>query len=96
MVEVRAHDGPGLLWRIGRALGECGLDVRAARVETLGAEAVDVFYVAGADGCPVTDAPTRGQIAAQVLSVLTGEDTPQSVSQDALALSTCSRHSPTG
>jgi [protein-PII] uridylyltransferase len=72
VVEVRAHDAPGLLWRIGRALGECGLDVRAARVETLGAEAVDVFYVVGADGRPVTDAPTRGQIAAQVLSALTG------------------------
>jgi [protein-PII] uridylyltransferase len=72
VVEVRAHDAPGLLWRIGRALGECGLDVRAARVETLGAAAVDVFYVTGADGCPVTDAPTRGQIAAQVLSALTG------------------------
>ena len=72
VVEVRAHDAPGLLWRIGRALGECGLDVRAARVETLGAEAVDVFYVVGADGCPVTDAATRGQIAAQVLSALTG------------------------
>ena len=72
VVEVRAHDAPGLLWRIGRALGECGLDVRAARVETLGAEVVDVFYVVGADGRPVTDAPTRGQIAAQVLSALTG------------------------
>ncbi len=72
VVEVRARDAPGLLWRIGRALGECGLGVRAARVETLGAEVVDVFYVVGADGRPVTDAPTRGQIAAQVLSALTG------------------------
>jgi [protein-PII] uridylyltransferase len=72
VVEVRAHDAPGLLWRIGRALGECGLDVRAARVETLGAEAVDVFYVAGAGGRPVTDAHTRGLIAAQVLSALAG------------------------
>jgi [protein-PII] uridylyltransferase len=72
VVEVRAHDAPGLLWRIGRALGECGLDVRAARVETLGAEAVDVFYVAGAGGRPVTDAHTRGLIAAQVLAALAG------------------------
>src|SRR6516225_766451 len=55
VVEVRAHDALGLLWRIGRTLGECGLNVRAARVETLGAEAVDVFYVVGADGRPVTD-----------------------------------------
>jgi [protein-PII] uridylyltransferase len=72
VVEVRAHDAPGLLWRIGRALGECGLDVRAARVETLGGEAVDVFYVVGGDGLPVTDATTRGQIAARVLAALTG------------------------
>ena len=72
VVEVRAHDAPGLLWRVGRALGECGLDVRAARVETLGAEAVDVFYVAGAGGRPVTDVHTRGLIAARVLSALTG------------------------
>jgi [protein-PII] uridylyltransferase len=72
VVEVRAHDAPGLLWRIGRALGECGLDLRAARVETLGAEAVDVFYVVGADGEPVKDTGTRGKIAAEVLSALTG------------------------
>jgi [protein-PII] uridylyltransferase len=72
VVEVRAHDAPGLLWRIGRALGECGLDLRAARVETLGAEAVDVFYVVGADGEPVKDTGTRGKIAAEVLGALTG------------------------
>jgi [protein-PII] uridylyltransferase len=72
VVEVRAHDEPGLLWRIGRALGECDLDVRAARVETLGAEAVDVFYVTDLAGHPVTDAATRGRIAAQVLAALSG------------------------
>jgi [protein-PII] uridylyltransferase len=72
VVEVRARDAPGLLWRIGRALGECGLDVRAARVETLGAEAVDVFYVIDAGGRPVNDAGQRGRIAAAILSALAG------------------------
>ncbi|HXZ77882.1 MAG TPA: [protein-PII] uridylyltransferase, partial [Streptosporangiaceae bacterium] len=72
VVEVRAHDAPGLLWRIGRALGECGLDLRAARVETLGAEAVDVFYVTDASGGPVMDAATRGKIAVEVLGALAG------------------------
>jgi [protein-PII] uridylyltransferase len=72
VLEVRAHDAPGLLWRIGRALGECGLDLRAARVETLGAEAVDVFYVVDAGGEPVKDTGTRGKIAAEVLDALTG------------------------
>jgi [protein-PII] uridylyltransferase len=71
VVEVRAHDAPGLLWRIGRALGDCGLDVRAARVETLGAEAVDVFYVVDTSGGPVGGSRIRGKIAAQVLAALT-------------------------
>src|SRR5260370_2553846 len=71
VVEVRAHDEPGLLWRIGRALGECGLNVRAARVETLGAEAVDVFYVTDSTGRPVKDLHLRGLIAARVLEALT-------------------------
>jgi [protein-PII] uridylyltransferase len=72
VVEIRAHDEPGLLWRIGRALGECGLDVRAARVETLGAEAVDVFYVVDGSGQPVRNLQLRGMIAAGVLQALTG------------------------
>ena len=70
VVEVRAHDAPGLLWRVGRALGECGLDVRAARVETLGAEAVDVFYVTDGEGKPLGDGELRRTIAASVLAAL--------------------------
>jgi [protein-PII] uridylyltransferase len=76
VVEVRAHDAPGLLWRIGRALGECGLDVRAARVETLGAEAVDVFYVTGPDGKPLTDPDLRRDVADGVLAALRTQEPP--------------------
>jgi len=70
VVEVRAHDEPGLLWRIGRALGECGLNVHAARIETLGAEAVDVFYVTDAGGGLVTDPDLRKQTVQMVLAAL--------------------------
>ncbi|MEU6175644.1 [protein-PII] uridylyltransferase [Streptantibioticus parmotrematis] len=54
VIEVRAHDAPGLLYRIGHAL-EAARDVavRAARVSTLGADAVDVFYLVGPDGAPL-------------------------------------------
>jgi [protein-PII] uridylyltransferase len=72
VVEVRAHDAPGLLWRVGRALGECGLDVRAARVETLGAEVVDVFYVTDEDGAPLTDTGRRRVTVQTVLAALAG------------------------
>jgi [protein-PII] uridylyltransferase len=70
VVEVRAHDEPGLLWRIGRALGECELNVRAARVETLGAEAVDVFYVTDSSGGLLTEPDARRRTVAAVLSAL--------------------------
>jgi len=79
VVEVRAHDAPGLLWRVGRALGECGLDVRAARVETLGAEVVDVFYVTDGDGKLLAGDDQRRMIAHSVLAALgglTGESSP--------------------
>ena len=51
IVEVRAADAVGLLFRIARAFAELGLDIRAARVTTMGHEVVDTFYVtAGAAG----------------------------------------------
>ena len=70
VIEVRAHDAPGLLWRVGRALGESGLDVRAARVETLGAEVVDVFYVTDGDGKPLASDDLRRTIVHSVLAAL--------------------------
>jgi len=73
VVEVRAHDEPGLLWRIGRALGECGLNVRAALVETLGAEAVDVFYVTDSAGGLLSDPDARRRVVAAVLSALSSD-----------------------
>lgn len=53
VIEVRAHDAPGLLHRIGRALDEAELRVRSAHVSTLGANAVDAFYVTGPEGAPL-------------------------------------------
>jgi [protein-PII] uridylyltransferase len=70
VLEVRAHDDLGLLWRVGQALHRCGLDIRAARVETMGAEAVDVFYVVDDTGAPVTDPARRTRISAEVLTAL--------------------------
>jgi [protein-PII] uridylyltransferase len=53
VLEVRAQDAPGLLHRIGRALEEAGVRVRSAHVSTLGASAVDAFYVTGPGGGPL-------------------------------------------
>ncbi|MFF9345666.1 [protein-PII] uridylyltransferase [Streptomyces sp. NPDC014734] len=55
VIEVRAQDAPGLLHRIGRALERSGVRVRSAHVSTLGANAVDAFYVTRDDGTPLPD-----------------------------------------
>ncbi|MER6673597.1 [protein-PII] uridylyltransferase [Streptomyces sp. NPDC000983] len=53
VIEVRAQDAPGLLFRIGRALEDARVRVRSAHVSTLGANAVDAFYVTGSEGAPL-------------------------------------------
>ncbi|MGW6346373.1 [protein-PII] uridylyltransferase, partial [Streptomyces sp. NPDC055080] len=55
VIEVRAQDAPGLLHRIGRALEQSAVRVRSAHVSTLGANAVDAFYVTGTDGEPLPE-----------------------------------------
>lgn len=53
VIEVRAQDAPGLLFRIGQALEDASVRVRSAHVSTLGSNAVDAFYVTGTDGSPL-------------------------------------------
>ncbi|MER6285746.1 [protein-PII] uridylyltransferase [Streptomyces sviceus] len=53
VIEVRAQDAPGLLFRIGRALEDAGVRMRSAHVSTLGANAVDAFYVTDGKGVPL-------------------------------------------
>jgi [protein-PII] uridylyltransferase len=50
IVEVHADDDVGLLYRLAFALSELQLDVRVAKVSTLGRRVVDVFYVRDAAG----------------------------------------------
>ncbi|WP_329233327.1 [protein-PII] uridylyltransferase [Streptomyces sp. NBC_00111] len=65
VIEVRAQDAPGLLHRIGRALEHRAVRVRSAHVSTLGANAVDAFYVTDADGAPLS--PERAaEVAGEV------------------------------
>jgi [protein-PII] uridylyltransferase len=84
IVEVRAADRAGLLYRLTAAIAEEGLDVTSARIETLGADAVDCFYVCNPSGSPVEPAQRarvdEALVAATVGSSAAGElrkaDTP--------------------
>lgn len=81
IVEVRAGDRAGLLYRLTAAIAGEGLDVTSALIETLGADAVDCFYVANPSGSPV-DPDQRARVDAALVAatrgagVLTPGDTP--------------------
>ena len=55
VIEVRAPDRIGTLYRITKALAELELDVRLAKVSSLGHEVVDAFYVVDRDGTKIGD-----------------------------------------
>ena len=55
VVEVRAPDAIGVLYRVTRAFLELQLDIRHAKVLTLGPEVVDSFYVVDLHGTKLDD-----------------------------------------
>jgi [protein-PII] uridylyltransferase len=49
VIDVRAPDGVAVLYRLSHTVSLAGLDIRSAKVATLGHEVVDVFYVNSPD-----------------------------------------------
>jgi [protein-PII] uridylyltransferase len=66
VIVVRAVTRIGILHRISKALGELGLDIRHATVQTMGMEVVDTFYVRANDAL-VTDPAYRKEIKRALL-----------------------------
>lgn len=64
VLELRAADAPGLLYRVATALDQAGAEVRAARISTLGADVVDAFYLVGS----WDDEAERARVEAAVLA----------------------------
>jgi [protein-PII] uridylyltransferase len=66
VLELRAADSPGLLYRVATALDEAGAEVRAARISTLGGDVVDAFYLVGS----WADGAERDRVEAAVLTAV--------------------------
>ena len=66
-LEVRAPDRFGLLHRVTKAMADLGLDIRHARILTLGNELVDSFYVCDPEGGKIDDAAHRAEIERAIL-----------------------------
>jgi [protein-PII] uridylyltransferase len=67
VLEVTCPDGVGVLYRITRAFAELDLDIVSARVQTLGSDVVDAFYVRDVSGAKIED---RDHLAEVELAVL--------------------------
>lgn len=76
VVEVRAPDGIGVLYRITSALLACDLDIVTAKVHTLGHEVVDTFYVRRIVGGTATKIADRHELDRIEKTILTRLDRP--------------------
>jgi [protein-PII] uridylyltransferase len=70
VVEVYAPDAIGILYRLTKAFAGLGLDIRTAKVQTLGHRVVDSFYVRTAAGEKVTDPEHLAEIEQAILAAL--------------------------
>jgi [protein-PII] uridylyltransferase len=67
VIDVKAPDTAGLLYRVTRALAEVDVDIRSARVQTLGPQAIDAFYVCDRTGAKIVEAAHLAEIERAVL-----------------------------
>ncbi len=59
IMELVSGDRPGLLSDIGRAIHATGINIKAAKVMTIGERAEDVFYICDAGGRPLDEATSQ-------------------------------------
>ena len=77
VMEVRAHDRPGLLYQVAQALQQSQARLWGAKVATYGERAEDYFFLTGQEGQPLT-ADQQQVLETQVLERL-GSDAEPSV-----------------
>ncbi len=72
VIEVHARDRIGLLYRISDVIANARLDIRSAKVQTMGPHAVDSFYVRHHDGGKLTDDGARTALERDIIAALHG------------------------
>ncbi len=74
VVEVHASDTVGLLFWVTQALAELRLDIRSAKIQTFGPQAVDSFYVCDMSGRKLSDPALLQELDMAVREALGQED----------------------
>ena len=70
VIEVAGPDRLGLLYELSTALVQAGLDQQQTRVQTVGGDVVDSFYVQSVDGAKVVDPRRQAELRDTLLSIL--------------------------
>jgi [protein-PII] uridylyltransferase len=70
VIEVRAPDAVGLLYRVTASMAELEIDIRSAKIQTLGDHVVDAFYVRDLAGGKLTDPATLVEVERALLHEL--------------------------
>lgn len=72
VIEVAGPDRLGLLYEVSSTIVAAGLDTQQARIQTVGGDVVDAFYVRTFDGLKFTDAAKQQELRTSLLAVLDG------------------------
>ena len=64
VLEVRAPDSPGLLYKIASCIAREGIEVAGAKISTLGVDTVDVFFVKEIGGAELSEDSARSLVIA--------------------------------
>lgn len=71
VIEVRAHDRPGLLHELGMSFAKAGVSVRSAHIATYAGQTLDTFYVSDFSGRPLDPAKVA-QVVAVIIDTCDG------------------------
>ena len=69
VLELTTADRPGLLSAVGRVFLKLGIDIKSAKIMTIGERAEDVFYISDLSGQPLSD-NIRDQLASTLFKQL--------------------------
>ncbi len=70
IIDVFAHDRPGLLYRVSRTLHELGVSVDLAKISTNFDQVVDVFYLTEQDGRKIVEEDRLNEIRDRLMQTL--------------------------
>ncbi len=81
LIEVRAIDEPGLVYKIASALAALKLDIVCAKIATEKSDALDVFYVTDGDGLKLSPMMLQS-VKLRLVELLSSNSTPIEASKD--------------